>query len=303
MDEVSRAYYELAFRAVFSEKRGNDFQGFFSSIMEMRYPGDFMRVRPWGKQGDRKNDGYLPSKRILFQSYAPNEIAAAECIKKIDEDFNGALDYWSEYFDVWVFVHNSRDGLGPEVTKKLLALAEKHAPLKVIPWGFPELRLEAMALTEANMASLFGPAPSRRTIIEMELKDLVPLLDHISRLPPVPDADLRPVPADKLQRNLLSESVATLLRAGMSRATLVRKYFRLKATLKDELAEAFRRKYEEFRNSGMSPDDIFSALQRFAGGSIVPSPSQQSAVLACMAFFFEECDIFERVDEPAERTS
>jgi hypothetical protein len=88
--------------------------------------------------------------------------------------------------------------------------------------------------------------------------------------------------------------VSTLLKAGMSRADLVRKYFKMKPLLRDQLAEAFRSKYHEFRGTHMPPDDIFSALQRFAGGDAVSSPSHQSAVLACLAFFFEECDIFER---------
>ena len=57
------------------------------------YSGDFQRVRPWGRAGDRKNDGWLPSKRILFQVYAPNEMAASEAINKIEEDFHGALNH------------------------------------------------------------------------------------------------------------------------------------------------------------------------------------------------------------------
>lgn len=294
IDSVARAFYELNFRVAFIEKKADEFQGFFSSIMEKRYPADFIRVRPWGNVGDRKNDGYLMSKRMLFQSYAPNELKPAACVAKIDEDFTGALPYWKQYFDVWIFVHNSRDGLGPDVTEKLLNLGNVHAPIIVTQWGFEELRQEAMALSELHLASLLGPAPSRQGMIALGLDDLVPVLDHIARLPPAADPDLRPVPADKLQRNLLSDAVGALLRAGMSRADLVRKYFKLKPTLQDQLAETFRTKYQELRATGASPDDMFAALQRFAGGELVPSPSLQNAVLASLAFFFEECDIFER---------
>jgi hypothetical protein len=70
--------------------------------MEKRYPGDFITVRPWGNVGDRKNDGYLRSKRMLFQSYAPNDISAAECVAKIDDDFLGALPFWQKYFGAWI---------------------------------------------------------------------------------------------------------------------------------------------------------------------------------------------------------
>lgn len=296
MDPISRAFYELSFKATFLEKKGDAFQDFFSSIMEKRYPADFIRVRPWGKTGDRKNDGYLRSKRYLFQCYAPNELSASDCLAKIDEDFAGCLPYWQTYFDLWIFVHNSKAGLGPYVAAKLLALNTQHKPLETTHWGFEELRREALSLEEVHLSSLFGPAPSRNGLIKLGLEALAPVLDQIGRLQPVSEPDLRPVPADKLQRNLLSDAVAELLRAGMSRADLVRKYFKLKPTTQDQVAEAFRQKYSELSSSGASPDDIFASLQRFAGGDLVPSPQIQNAVVACLAFFFEECDIFERPD-------
>jgi hypothetical protein len=78
MDVVARSHYELTFKVAFMEKKGEEFQNFFSTVMEKGYPADFIRVRPWGNAGDRKNDGYLRSQRILFQSYAPNEISGLD---------------------------------------------------------------------------------------------------------------------------------------------------------------------------------------------------------------------------------
>jgi len=95
-------------------------------------PSDFIRVRPWGNVGDRKNDGYLKSERRLFQVYAPNEMEAAKAIAKIDEDFTEALPFWKLHFDNWSFVHNARDGLGPDVTKKLLDLGAQHSRWELI---------------------------------------------------------------------------------------------------------------------------------------------------------------------------
>jgi hypothetical protein len=95
---------------------------------------------------NRKNDGYLPSKRILFQVYAPNEMTASEAIAKIHEDFHGALRYWQRYFDNWIFVHNSRKGLGPQITEKLNELNTFHESLTVKPWGFEALRQNVFTL-------------------------------------------------------------------------------------------------------------------------------------------------------------
>jgi len=296
MDDFSRQLYELKFKVAFMERKADEFQDLFSTVMEKRYPADFIRVRPWGKRGDKKNDGYLKSKRTLFQCYAPNEMESIKCVSKIDKDFLGALPHWKEYFGTWVFIHNSREGLGPDVASKLLELGTAHAPLVVTHWGFEELRQEAMQLSDLELSSLLGPVPSRQGMMALGLDDLLPILDHIARLSPAAEPDLRPVPADKLQRNLLSNAVEQLLTLGMTRADLVRKYFSLKPTLQDQIAESFRARYSELRATISNPDDIFASLQKFAGGEEVPSPSRQNGVLAVIAFFFEECDIFERPD-------
>lgn len=300
MDDLARAFYEMKFQLAFITKKADEFQGFFSSIMEKRYPANFIRMRPWGSVGDRKNDGYLRTKRILFQCYAPNDMKAARCVAKINEDFAGALPHWKAHFDTWAFVHNSKQGLGPDVTKVLLDLGTANAPLVVTHWGFEELRQEAMALDESVLASLLGPAPTRARMIDLGLAELAPVLDQVARLPPVVEPDLRPVPADKLQRNMLSPAVETMLRAGMSRADLVRKYFNLKQTLQDQIAASFRARYADLRVADNSPDNVFAELQRFAGGDVVRDPGAQAAVLAVLSFFFEECEIFERPSSVAE---
>ena len=65
----------------FLVKNGNEFEDWFSEIMELRYPGDFTRVSPWGADGDQKNDGYLRSKRMLFQVYAPETLQESSSVE------------------------------------------------------------------------------------------------------------------------------------------------------------------------------------------------------------------------------
>lgn len=155
MDDMSRMYYEVVFERDFLKHKGSSFQDFFCEIMEKCHPYDFQRVRPWGKMGDRKNDGYLKSSRILFQIYAPNEMKASEAISKIDVDFKGALPYWRQYFDHWVFAHNARSGLGPDVLKKLLDLEQHYCYIKIGNWGYSELRERVFSLNDLDIASLF----------------------------------------------------------------------------------------------------------------------------------------------------
>jgi ABC-3C protein len=305
VDRITRAFFELHFRVAFMERRGEAFQDFFASIMEKAHPADFQRVRPWGRLGDRKNDGYLRSERTLFQVYAPNELESSVTIRKIEEDFAEALPYWRDHFSTWIFVHNSREGLGPEVLKKLLDLGLSHPHLKVRHWGFEELRQRAFQSSEPDMVSLLGsalgPVPTLRGLDSLGIPDLRPILEQIPRLPPPAEADLRPVPPDKLQLNLLSDHVATLLRAGMRRSPLVRRYFdaRSNPTDRDSIAQAFRIKYEELRKASMAPDEVFVELQKYVDSAPVVPAHRQEAVLAVLAYFFEECDIFERTRQEA----
>ncbi|MCS5697318.1 hypothetical protein [Desulfofundulus thermocisternus] len=125
------------------------------------------------------------------------------------------------HFDTWVFVHNSRDGLGPEVLKKLLNLEAANPNIKVMHWGFEELRQEVFKLSDIDIASLLGPAPSSNDVHNLSFEDLQVVLLTIARQQPSNEPDLRPVPKAKLSANKLSHNVEILLKAGMRKASLV----------------------------------------------------------------------------------
>ncbi len=304
MDKLMRAFYEQRFVIQFLTQKGAAFQDFFSSLMEKRYPGDFVKVRPWGKLGDWKNDGYIRSQRKLFQCYAPLvelKDSIHDTLNKIDKDFNGALPHWEKYFDHWLFVHNSYDGLPAPILKKLLELGELHASLQIGPFGFAELKQEFLGLNETDLVSLFGLVPTEREISAIGFSELNSVLSTIAQQQPPSETDIRPVSPGKIEANALSENVRELLTLGMKKSDLVRRFFRqwYDPTLGDRAAEAFRMKYEELRTAGTLPDDIFTQLQIFAGSAERRSPSHEFAVYAVLAFFFEECDIF----EPARDTT
>jgi hypothetical protein len=296
MDQFTRAYYELAFRCAFLQQRGEAFQELFSSIMERRYPGDFIRTRPWGKQGDRKNDGYLRSTRSLFQIYGPNELSETKALAKIDDDYFGAIPYWQSHFDNWVFVHNSVIGLGPGVEHKLLDLDRRHQHVRVRPWGCEELRRVTFELNLPELSSLLGAIPSRSDLINVQFPEVEMVLNTLAQLPAPIESELSPVPPRKLEANGLSNGVAILLRAGMASTYRVQEYFsgHFDPNLGDRVALAFRREYISLRDALIPPDDIFARLQLLANGTVFATPSRQAATLTVLAYLFEECDIFER---------
>jgi hypothetical protein len=295
MQPLARAFHELQLKLAFYEHRHSEFQNFFASIMEMRYPSDFYRVRPWGSKGDQKNDGYLKSTKQLFQVYAPDSMRANDAIKKIDEDYQGAFPYWKEYYTSWIFVHNAIRGLGPEIVKKLLDLDNKSPGPSVNHWGYPEIRLEAFGLSDDEIALVLGPVPTTNHIVGLRFEELRDVLLVIGDMDPPADIPIRPVPPDKLSSNRLSANSQILLTNGMAKAGLVGEFFAnwWDPGLGDRVAQAFRDHYEALRDAGMQPDDIFERLYVMAGGEDQSSPKHQVAVLTVLAYFFEQCDIFE----------
>lgn len=299
LDRVQKAFYELVFENEFIKRKGDSFQDFFSSIMELKYPGDFLKTRPWGKVGDRKNDGYVKSSRTLYQVYAPNDMSAKAAIAKIDEDFNGALPYWEEHFDNWIFVHNSRDGLGPEVTKKLLDLGAKHTHIAVSTATYAELREIVFSLSSDAIATLLGPAPSNADFNHVGFEKIELVLREIAKKLPAEDGAIRPVPQSKLKFNQLSSNVDTLIRAGMRKSDSVAQFFNQwhEPTLGDQVAATFKEEYRKLKSAGLSPDNIFSELQSFAGGRKRGDADHEASVLSVLAHLFEECDIFENPED------
>ena len=297
MDDITRAHYELKFQVAFLMAKGDAFQTLFEQLMGKAHPADFIPCRPWGSVGDRKNDGYLKSERTLFQVYAPNEMTAAKAIAKIDEDFVGALPHWRQHFDKWVFAHNAHDGLPPDVIAKLLDLEQQHSPLKVTHWSLEELRQRFRLIPLDALQSWFGFAPTDVAKRSLSVEELESVLHHIAQTHPPTGESPRPVPTGTIEANGLSPNVAILLKAGMGRAELVEKFFdRWHDPLYgDRLAGVFRARYIELRDQSpkIGPDAVFHELHTWAGGTWASSSGLQVAVLAVLAFFFEQCEIFE----------
>lgn len=290
----SETYYEQKFEMEFRRTKGNTFQNFFERLMGLAYKADFMACRPWGKQGDRKNDGFLKSERRLFQVYAPNEMKEAKAIAKIGEDFEGAKDHWRSHFDTWVFVHNSADGLPPHVHKLLLDFGAANPGIKLEPWGLEELRPVFRKLSAEDKASWFGPSPTEATRIILGYDDLKVVLERIASLPVPPMTEVKDVPMGKIEANALSEAVAWWLKEGMKKSPLVDKFLTQwhDETLGERLAESFKAEYRRLRQIGR-PNQIFAELQSWAGGDNRGTPEHELAVIAVMAYYFERCDIFE----------
>ena len=291
---LTQAYYESRFENLFRAARGNEFQTLFERLMGLAYRGDFMACRPWGNDGDRKNDGFLKSERRLFQVYAPNEMEATKAIAKITEDFEGAKEHWGQHFNKWVFAHNATEGLPPHVQALLLNFEKANTGITLEPWSLEEFRLIFRKLSIDDLVPWLGAAPSDETKASLGFGDLRPVLETLGQRPTPADSAVRDVPMGKIEANALSESVATLIKSGMGKAPLVEKFFAqwYDETLGERIAEAFRTEYQRLQ-SCHTPNQVFVELQTWAGGRDRGTPEHQMAVLTVIAYYFERCDIYE----------
>ena len=300
MDELSRIWFRTECRDRLRSAQGTAFQDLFADLMELAFPGDFQRVRPYGNQGDQKCDGYLSSSKTVFQVYAPRTMKQAKLIEKAREDFAGAVVHWQGRMAVWAFVHNDREGLPPDAFKLIQDLAAEQLDLSTEVWGPSEIETTALNLSGDALTRVFGPAPTNRSLEELRYDRLRDVLRSIKRQQPPPIVEIRPVSPEKLEANAFSEDVLDLLRMGRRKEALVATLLADWPTpgFAEELAEGYRQRYAELKAlSGTTADEIFGSLQDHTRGSEpLSDPGHQAAVLAILSYFFERCDIFE--DKP-----
>jgi hypothetical protein len=200
--KLQDAYYEQKFENSFLRSKGDTFQSFFECLMGLAYKADFMACRPWGRQGDWKNDGYLKSERCLFQVYAPNELEETKTRKKIKEDFDGAKKHWGIHIDKWVFVHNAVEGLPPHVQSLILDFERQNPGIKLEPWGLEELRIIFRRLSNKDKESWFGFAPTESTKANLGFRDLQVVLESMASLPVPVLGEVKDVPMGKMRQTL-----------------------------------------------------------------------------------------------------
>jgi hypothetical protein len=292
--ELQQAYHELQFENAFLKSKGDAFQTFFENLMTRAYKADFMACRPWGKEGDKKNDGFLKSEKRLFQVYAPNEMEASKAIAKIKEDFEGAKKYWKSYFDKWTFVHNAYDGLPPHVQQLILELEKNNQGLIIETWSLEELRVIFRKLSIDDKQSWFGLAPTNETKSNLGFNDIKVILENLSSTNVPPPAEIKTVPAGKIKANALSEAVVDLLHQGITKSYVVQNFLDqwYDSSLGERLSLSFNNKYKELK-AQYTPNQIFYELQKWVGGGQRGTPEHEFAVITVLAYFFERCDIFE----------
>ena len=300
-------WWRIALELRLRQCNGNAFQDFFSQVMSQLHGDDFVRVRPFGKLGDKGCDGYLSSSGQVFQCYGAmngETKQVAKLTKKMTDDFGTAAAKLVAIMREWHMVLNLIEGVPTEAITTLKALEAANPKLKFGFIGLEGLAERVFKLTPQQIGGLLGPAASQADAKNLDIATLRQLVNDLAVAADAaqPEAvDLRPVPVDKLVYNKLPNHWKLLISGGWINAPLVSSYFERHPDplTGDKIAALFKGKYNYFKAQNLAPGDIMAALFQLLTGIGSVLPQRQVAAQALLAFLFENCDIFERDPEMA----
>ncbi len=300
MDDTGRQFALQTLRFRWFTLIGTAFHDLFADVMENAWPGDFQRVKPYGRYGDLKCDGYFRSHKRVFQCYAPVVMKQSEVIAKIRTDLCGAADHWHGRMTHWTFVHNDNAGLTANAVQVLEDLKEEHPTIEISVWTWPQIREQFDKLSSDAMEELFGHPPTANSLDQLDFSELRPVVEQISKReadPLIPLGD--PPSSTKIEKNSLDPDSVAFLQMGRRRVRLVEEYFdqHHEPGLCDQIAEAMQVQYQMLADTGFESNEILVKLQQFAGWGRRDG-RHDAAVLAVIVYFFDRCDIFE---DPSEQ--
>jgi hypothetical protein len=126
MDNQEKILARILFENKIFKADGNAFESLFTEIMNYAEP-DFQQIKPWGNIGDKKNDGYIPSKGIYYQVFAPEEIRKSypEVVEKLKTDLKGLLEQWSPVKEFHFVVNDKFKGVNPEAEQNRFSYTQR----------------------------------------------------------------------------------------------------------------------------------------------------------------------------------
>ncbi|MCW2929119.1 MAG: hypothetical protein JWM19_81 [Actinomycetia bacterium] len=143
-DWVMQLWEELRFMELVAQESGEGFQRLFQRVMKSVEGDAFLDIRPIGRHGDRKCDGWSINSQTCYAAYGPFAKKNQNQVRrKIESDLRGAAEAWPEMRG-WRLVHNDRNGISALVASALISLqAESSSALPnaaiLPPWGPKDL--------------------------------------------------------------------------------------------------------------------------------------------------------------------
>lgn len=295
MDIQEKTLARQLFQNKILKADGQAFEDIFTAIMNYA-EADFRSIKPWGSIGDRKNDGYIKSKGIYFQVYAPEDIEKSypAAVHKLKTDFDGLKSYWKPINEFYFVVNDKYKGVNADCGQAIQEIKEKHNLNNAGFLTAKDMENKLFTLEDDQLFSITGFIPDPATIKQLDYSILNEVIGHIMQLPlnkGVHSQIVLPNFDKKIKFNNLSEPIANLLNHGYFQLHSLNEYLSNNGNF---LADALMTKMNEIycqRKKVNNGDDLFWAIVNCAS----PKAEQmyQTSVIVIMSKYFETCDIFE----------
>lgn len=307
MNRDDRTYVRTIFMSKVHSANGQSYEDLFCNVLSHAYT-DFLPIKPQGKIGDRKNDGYLKSIGRYYQVYAPEEPnhSVMKAIQKAEKDFTGLKSYWQNIYPVneYHFVFNDKySGSFPDLEKALKNIKETNKLKSADVFLAKHLEDILFSLPDDVVQTIVGHIPDSHNVEMIDYYSLREVIGYImNNHKPLSAEPYLVVPEfeEKIKFNGLSKRVKALVDTASYQIGALDAYFNNNgAAVKQDLRDRLNEKYQEAtkKDYGKVPADVsrgdlifFEILK-----SITPDTSRsiENASIILMTKYFESCDIFE----------
>lgn len=175
---MERKYYEQ----LLIISSGKEFEKKCQELLREKYGPKFIIIRPYGKFGDRKNDGYIEEENTFYQIFGPEEKTVSsekQAINKIYNDYIKLKEHcenkeWNCEIKKFVFIYNDKKkGRSPELEKKRKEIEEHNVKCEI--FGIQELMEIYDSLSNEQKIKLINylekPGNNRDKEIYLDLKE------------------------------------------------------------------------------------------------------------------------------------
>jgi hypothetical protein len=293
----------LILKNKFYEADKQSFEDLFTKVKQNE-DSNFRQVKPQGKLGDGKTDGFNDKTGEYYQVYAPEELNGNEAtlLSKMDKSISGLLSFWEDKgFKVKKFYYVVKDdyrNVYALVYTNAKVIAEKYdIECEIITCK--DIEDTFMKLDENDIIDVIGIIPDPLGIETVDygvMHEVIGFLLNTSAPKVTENIPVQPDFDKKIAFNSLSKIVADFLNAGQRQNFVISEYFELNSKFyKEELRSIFSNTYnqavKEIPESDTKNDEIFQYI--VDKSSPRDNIAFNSAVYVLMAYYFEYCDIFE----------
>ena len=309
----------LEIRSKILQSDAQQFENLFVSIMEC-YDKDFKPVKPHGKFGDKKNDGFISNKNEYFQVYGPENIEKSidYAIKKLNEDSNGLVLNWPEVKIINYVVNDKYKGLYPIVFEKIEKLKDEvnklatELKIEVNLWTSKTIEDKFFELSPEDMSKIITIAFMNYATVEIDYNILTEVIEYISKIPSLKTSEKLRAPdfIEKIEFNNLSDELSNRMNGYHLESSELDIYFDnvgnfIANTLKEKFGNLYLEAKEIYKTQVL--DEKINKNNDFIYFYILEKVRPEKATvpyIACieslMAYYFESCDIYE---EPVKEKS